>query len=93
MWCSGVANSVASPPAAPDIRRRAGLVLATQRHIIGASEDPPSLHGQRQSRASRSGAAWQCVVTVLAVKVAYLVLVCSYLRLLERRHAVLGGEF
>jgi hypothetical protein len=46
---SGVANSVASPPAEPDIRRRAGLVLATQRHITGADEELPSLHGQRNT--------------------------------------------
>ena len=32
----GVAKSIAAMPAEPDIRCRAGLVLATQRHIIRA---------------------------------------------------------
>jgi hypothetical protein len=41
MRCSAVANSVASPPAEPDIRSPAGYVLATQRHITGADEEPP----------------------------------------------------
>jgi hypothetical protein len=48
---SGKANGVASLPAEPDIRRRPGLVLVTQRHITGAGEELPSLHGQRQKRA------------------------------------------
>jgi hypothetical protein len=39
--CSAVANSVASPPAEPDIRRRAGQALATQCHITGAVEELP----------------------------------------------------
>ena len=43
MRCSGVAI-VAFPPAEPDICRRAGLVLATQRHIIRAGEALPSAH-------------------------------------------------
>jgi hypothetical protein len=41
MRCSAVANSVASPPAEPDIRPRAGQALATQRHITGADEELP----------------------------------------------------
>jgi hypothetical protein len=34
-------------PAEPDIGSRAGLVLATQRHIIRAGKALPSSHGQR----------------------------------------------
>jgi hypothetical protein len=58
MRCSGVANSVASPPVEPDIRRRAGLVLATQRHITGAGEELPSLRGRR----SNSQDLWMKIV-------------------------------
>ena len=45
-------------PAEPDIRCRDGLVLATQRHITGAGEVLPSLHGQRQMRTTAASSDW-----------------------------------
>jgi hypothetical protein len=48
---SRLAKSVASMPAEPDVRCPAGMVLATQRHIIRAGEGLPSSHGQRQMSA------------------------------------------
>jgi hypothetical protein len=52
----------------PDIRRRAGLVLATQRHITGAGEARPSLHGRRHDRAhgGMCGRLYDCGVTSTA---------------------------